>query len=257
MRTSPGPAPWVYGPRPTASPPSTTSATARSSVSRIEVVEDPHRFGEQRVVVAGLFLDAAEHRLEAPGVGHGDPVHVQKMHHGAERRERRVVVEAETRQQDFEGHAIVDVRELGTVEVEADGLPRTLARPLDPCEPGVPIDEPLDEPGAGEAIDPRILASRPHALLVAGLVDELQSLPGGARLAAGIGVLKAPFESGDGLGSLPFRLSRKEIDLRELVERALQALHGGLRLAVSKPRQGLAHHADLLRQRAIVRAPVK
>src|SRR3989442_15047360 len=119
------------------------------------------------------------------------------------------------------------------------------------------IDEALDEPGAGEAIDPRMLAARPYALLVPGLVDEPQSLAGGARLAAGIGLAKAPFELRNGLRSLQLRLPRKEIDLRELVERALQALHGGLRLAVSKARQGLAHRADLLRQRAIVGAAVE
>src|SRR5438132_8611566 len=102
MRTSPGPAPWDYGPRPTASPPSTTSATARSSVGRIEVVEDAHRFGEQRVVAACLLLDPAQHGLEAPGIGHRDAADVEKVHRGADGCERGILVEAEAGEENLE-----------------------------------------------------------------------------------------------------------------------------------------------------------
>src|SRR2546430_11507467 len=148
MRTSPEPERSGYGPRPTASPPSTTSATARSSVGRIEVVEDAHRFGEQRVVAARLLLDPAQHGLEAPGIGHRDAADVEKVHRRADRGERGVLVEAEAREEHLEGDAVLHVRELRAVEVEADRILRAFARTRDPGEPRIAIDESLDQPRA-------------------------------------------------------------------------------------------------------------
>src|SRR2546430_5465049 len=134
MRTSPEPERSGYGPRPTASPPSTTSATDRSSVGRIEVVEDAHGFGEQRVVAARLLLDAAEHGLKPPCVGHRDAADVEEVHHGADRSERGVLVEAEARKENLEGDAVLHVRELGAVEIKTDGVLRAFARTCDPGE---------------------------------------------------------------------------------------------------------------------------
>ncbi len=52
-----------------------------------------------------------------------------------DRGDGRIVVQAEARQQDLEGHAVAGMREFGAVEIETDGLPGTLARSADPHEP--------------------------------------------------------------------------------------------------------------------------
>src|SRR5437016_341375 len=106
------------------------------------------------------------------------------MHDGAHGRERGVLLQIETGEQHLERHAVADVRELGAVEVEPDRSARTLARSLDPGELRLRVDEALDQPRARQPIDPWVLARRPDPLLVTALVDEPQSLPRGARLAA-------------------------------------------------------------------------
>src|SRR5260221_534835 len=190
-RTSRARARSAYGPKPTASPRSTTSATARSSVSRIKEIEDAHRFGGERIVAARLLLDPAQHGFEPFGIGHGNAANVEEVDDGADGRKGRVMLQVETCQQHLERHAVTNVRELRAVEVEADGLARPLVRPFDPDELRLRVDEALDQPGAGQAIDPRILAGRPGPLLVTVLVDQPQALPGGARPAARGGVAPA------------------------------------------------------------------
>src|SRR5437868_14000628 len=149
-RTSPAPARSGYGPRPTASPPSTTSATARSSVARVEEIQDAHRLGEKRVVAARLLLRALEHGFQGLGVGRRDTADVEEVDGGADFCERGVVLQAEGRQQHLEGHAVLDVSELRAVEVEADRLLRAFARARDPGEGRLAVDEALDQPGARE-----------------------------------------------------------------------------------------------------------
>jgi hypothetical protein len=63
------------------------------------------------------------------------------------------------------------VRELCAIEIEADGLLRTVSTTCDPYESSIPVDESLNKPGAGEAIDPWVLAGRPHSLLILGVID--------------------------------------------------------------------------------------
>src|SRR5262245_10870847 len=159
------------------------------------------------------------------------------MHRGADRGEPRIVIEAEAREENLECHAVIDVRELRTVEIEAYGLPWTVARTIDPSELGLAIDESLDEPRAREAIHPQILARCPHPLLIPGWIDLSHSLPGRMRFAARVCFLKALFEGRERVGCLELGLAREEIDARQLVECALQPVHRRLRLARSQARQ--------------------
>ena len=108
------------------------------------------------------------------------------MNRSPDRRKRRVVIQAEARDEDLEGDAILDVGEFGTVEVEADRLLRALARPRNPYELRLAIDEPPDEPGAGKAINPGRRARCPDAFLEARTLVRAQCALGESRLAAGI-----------------------------------------------------------------------
>src|SRR5438132_2394219 len=257
MRTSPGPAPWDYGPRPTASPPSTTSATARSSVGRIEVVENAHRLGEQGVVAARLLLDPAQHGLETSGVGHRYAADVEKVHRGADRCERGVLVQPEARGEHLEGHAVLHVRELRAVEVEADGVLRTFAWPRDPDEPGVAIDESLDEPRAREAVDPWGFASRPYALLETPGIDLAQSTLGKARFAASVQLAVSRLQRIERACGLGAGFAGEEIDLRELGHCALEAPDRRLAAPRSQGLERSLRRRDALDQGPVVRAAIE
>src|SRR2546425_737812 len=150
------------------------------------MVENTHRLGEQGVVAARLFLDPAQHGLETSGVGHRYAADVEKVHRGADRCERGVLFEAEAREENLEGDAVLHVRELRAVEVEADRILRAFARTRDPGESRIAIDESLDQPRAREAVDPRRLPCRPYALLETPGIDLAQAAFGKARLAAGV-----------------------------------------------------------------------
>src|SRR5262245_3081367 len=141
------------GRRPTASRCSTTSSTGISQPA-VHEVEDTHRLREQRVIAAGLLLGPLQHRLQAFRFRRDDAADVEVVDGCADGGERRIVLESKARDQDFEGHAILHVGEFSAVVVEADRVLRTLARASDPGELRVAIDEPFDEPRAGEAIDP-------------------------------------------------------------------------------------------------------
>src|SRR5258706_7769521 len=167
------------------------------------------------------------------------------------------MLKVEAGEQHFERHAVTDVRELGAVEVEPHGIAPTLAWHVDPDELRLRVDEALDQPGAGQAIDPRILAGRPGPLLVTALVDQPQPLLGGARLAAGIGVAQAALELRDRLRCLELGLAGIEVDFRELVEGALEPLHPGLRFAGPEPGEGFAELAYLVLELAILGATVE
>src|SRR5207253_4066358 len=121
-----------------------------------------------------------------PGIRHRDAAHVEKVHRGADGCERGVLLQPEARGEHLEGHAVLHVSEFGSVEVEPDGVLRTFAWPCDPDEPGVAIDESLDEPRAREAVDPWGFASRPYALLETPGIDLAQSTLGKARFAASV-----------------------------------------------------------------------
>src|SRR5262245_36274441 len=187
-------------------------------VSGIDEIQNSHCFREHCIVVPGLLLDSLQHGFQALRVGNRDAADVEKVHGSADRGEARVVVKAEAREENLECDAVVDVREFGTVEIEAYGLARAVARTVDPYELGIAIDESLDEPRAGEAIHPQILARCPYPLLIPSWIDLSQSLPGRMRFAARICFLKALFEGGERVGGLELRLAREEIDARQLVE---------------------------------------
>src|SRR5262245_36152816 len=107
------------------------------------------------------------------------------MDHRADRRERRIRLEPEARQEHLERDAAAHVGEARAVEIEAHRPLRAIARRVDPLEAGLAIDETLDEPGAREAIDPEILARGPGAPAEFGRVGATHLAAARARLARG------------------------------------------------------------------------
>src|SRR6476646_11432143 len=107
----------------------------------MEEIQYPHRLREQLVVIAGLLLDSLEQRFQSRRVRGRNTADVEKMHRGADRHESRIAVQAEAPSQDLERNQVVRVGELGAVVVEADCLARALARPRDPDELRVAVDE--------------------------------------------------------------------------------------------------------------------
>src|SRR6185295_13699237 len=97
---------------------------------------------------------ALEDHLEPGGVRDRDAADIEEVDGGGELMQPAVALEAEAREQDFERHAIADVREVGAVEVEAEGAPGPVAGLVQPFEARLAVDEALDEPGACEAVDP-------------------------------------------------------------------------------------------------------
>src|SRR6185503_1694986 len=82
----------------------------------------------------------------------------------ADRRQRGIVIEAEARQQHLERHQVADVGKIRAVEIESEGTFRTVARAIDPDEFRLAIEESPDQPRAGHAIHPEILARRPDSI---------------------------------------------------------------------------------------------
>src|SRR5204862_1527491 len=95
------------------------------------MIEDAHRLGEQRVVAARFLFDPAQHGLEPTRVGDRDATDVEEVHRGADGSERGILVEPEAREQHLESYAVLYVRGLGAVEIEAHRLLRAFARASD------------------------------------------------------------------------------------------------------------------------------
>src|SRR5258705_2350291 len=110
--------------------------------------KDTHRFGELVVVAESFFFHALEYGLEALRIADGRPADVQEMDARPDCDERRVLVQAETLHEHFEGHLVPDVGELRAVEVIADGLAGEVARPIEPDEFRRGIDGAAYEPCA-------------------------------------------------------------------------------------------------------------
>jgi hypothetical protein len=55
-----------------------------ANVGRMEVVEDAHCFGEQRVVAPRPFLGSPEHRLQSPSIGYRDAADVEEVNRRAD-----------------------------------------------------------------------------------------------------------------------------------------------------------------------------
>ncbi len=179
------------------------------------------------------------------------------MHRGADRGERRIAVEAEARAEHLEGHPIVGMGELRAVEIEADRLRRPVTRTLDPHEPGVPIDESLDQPRTGEAIHPGILAGCPDAPHVSGGVHPSQPAPVGPRLPERMDLQEIPLHGGKrGLRLTP-GLPGIEIDLGQLLVRLPQPAHRRSPLAQAQARQQAPRLLDRLDQRAVALAAIE
>jgi len=62
--------------------------TSAFRVRGVEVIEDPPRLAQHRIVVAGFLLHALEYRFQPLGVCRRAAAHVEKVHGGADRRER-------------------------------------------------------------------------------------------------------------------------------------------------------------------------
>src|SRR5262249_47040130 len=87
------------------------------------------------------------------------------MHKGGQPAERGVFLEVEAAQQYLKGDAFIDVRELRAVEIEPDCGLWTVRGSRQPQKSRFLIDEALDEPRAGNAIDPKMRSSSPRFLL--------------------------------------------------------------------------------------------
>src|SRR6267143_1599334 len=68
------------------------------AVSRIKKIQNPHRFGEQRVVVARLLLDSLENGFQALRIGDRNAAHVEVVHGCTDCRECGIPVQAEARE---------------------------------------------------------------------------------------------------------------------------------------------------------------
>src|SRR5882672_2120094 len=223
---------YALGSRATALGPTLKRSQLRSgtvwallSISRVEQIEDPHCLGQQLVVCAGRFPRSSQNGFETPGVSHGDAADVEKVDRSADRDERGIVIQAETREQHFESHPVARVREFGPVKIEANGFSRTVLRPLDPGELGLAVDEALDQPGAREPVDPRAAAGRPDAILEFRRIEAPDAFFGCPWLAARIQLLSLRLKAGKRILGLRFRRPGEEIAFRELLEEAAQALH--------------------------------
>lgn len=83
------------------------------------------------------------------------------MNERAETREPLVLLQGETRYQDFKSDLRAEVSELSTVEIEAYSALRTVLYALEPEKSGLRVDEPPDEPRRCDAIYPKVLACGP------------------------------------------------------------------------------------------------
>src|SRR6267378_1520853 len=226
-------------------------------VSRVKEVEDFTCLDERFVVAASLALDPLQYRLETPGVRHRNAADIEEMDRITEGRHRRIVIETEAREKRFEGDPTLHVREHGAVEVEANGTLRAIARPLDPDEPRVSVDEALDEPRAGEAIHPGVLPRRPHAIAVPGGIEPAQLALRRMRLTYGERPLHLDLEGGQRVCRLSMRRPGIEIDRDESLERSAQALHERLRLALAQTPQRSPRGADPRNELSVFLAAVE
>src|ERR1700730_10600215 len=111
------------------------------------------------------------------------------MHERAYARKSCIVLQPETCDEHFEGHLGVNMGELRPIEVEAQGLLRTVLDSLEPEKPGIRIDESADEPGRGDPIDPQMLAGGPYTcpvILAIATFDLFMSGTGFIRSKVGI-----------------------------------------------------------------------
>src|SRR5438067_11322306 len=124
---------YALGSRATALGPTLKRSQLRSGrvwtllfISRVEKIEDPHCLGQQLVVGAGPFPRSSQNGLETPGVGHGDAADVEKVDCSAARDARTTAIQAEPRAQHLESHAVARPRDFVALEIEANGIPRTV-----------------------------------------------------------------------------------------------------------------------------------
>src|SRR5262249_55358569 len=205
------------------------------TVGRVEMIEDLGGLQSGLIVAERPRLDSPEHGFEALGVGHGNATDIKEVNRVADRGERRMRVEPEAAEKHLERDPASDVGELGAVEIEAERTPETAARDVDPGEPRLLVDEAPDEPDACQAVDPEVLARHPDATAVFGRVEAAKPSLRGARLPRGKVLPYVALEGRHRVLGLALCLAREEIDRRQLLERAAQALHERIGLALSEP----------------------
>ena len=128
----------------------------------IERIEEWQRRLEQLVIVWEDRDHCPRTRASKPAcLVHRDAADVDEMNEVADPLECLVTGKAEALRDHLEGDLAIGMRESGAVEVEPDCAPGAFARTLDPEKTGRRIDEPKDQPGGCEAVDPRTLTRRP------------------------------------------------------------------------------------------------
>src|ERR1700676_390313 len=147
-----------------------TSATrASSAIGRgivrkrsVKGIEDVAHFGEELAVVAGAIARSGQDDLEAGRFRNAGAADVEGVDHGTDSRQRRILAVSERGHEHLERRHGPDVGKRRVVVVETDGVRGRLAIVLQPLERRIRIDEPADEPGARDAVDPHVRPRYPQ-----------------------------------------------------------------------------------------------
>jgi hypothetical protein len=85
--------------------------------------------------------------MAARAFGSGYPADVQMMDESAQAYQTLVLLQGETRQQNFDGDLRAHMREFRAIEGAADNRLEAILRALQPKEAGLRVEERRDEPG--------------------------------------------------------------------------------------------------------------
>jgi len=140
-------------------------ASAPRRVRGIELVEEERPAFEPGLVGAVVGGDARQHAFDARRLIAAELciLEIDVVHDLGDRPQRRIA-DRKAAEQGLEGAPVAVVGELSLEHVEPEVAGRGVVRGrIDELEAGVAIDEPADEPGAGDAVDEDAGARDPGA----------------------------------------------------------------------------------------------
>lgn len=114
--------------------------------------------------------------------------------------------------QNFEGHPRADVAERRPVKIKTDRRRRTILRRGKPQEPRLRVDKALNQPGAGQTIDPRPSAGGPQTAAKGLSVQQAQFARNRLRLVRRQPLINRLLEGGQSLSGLLPGGPREEIN---------------------------------------------
>src|SRR5450830_682623 len=130
-----------------------------------QAVEDGARSGQQKVVMGNGFTQPGQHPFDARRLDRLNTADVEVMHQGGHAVQARLL-DVKTGLQGFEGHAVADVTESCIIEIKTQRVGGTVLWAVQPEDLSGGINEPADQPSAGQAVNPGTLTGCPDTALI-------------------------------------------------------------------------------------------